>query len=130
MPGQSGNPNGRPKSTTEMKQRAASLTDLALDVIEMSVQLTRRRMEKALEILGSKNATVEELEFAKGVLDKEGLAAAQQLLDRGHGKPQQKVDIDLSSIFDEMSEEEVADYLVNAGQRVTADLLARRKARK
>jgi len=128
-PGQSGNPAGRPKSTTEMKQNFMAHTDLAQQVIFAAAEITLIRLNKALEVMRNPDATMEDIELAAGVLEKAGLDAAQGILDRGHGKPQQPIAINERDVFDEMDDAELDDYLVKTGIKVTAMMAARRKAK-
>lgn len=128
-PGQSGNPGGRPKSTTEMRQAAAAHTDLALRVKALSLEVARRKLEKALEILDDpKGATIEELELASRAIDNAALNAAQAMLDRGHGKPVAKVDLNVNDVFSQMSDEELDNYLISQGLTVVNEI--QRKAKK
>jgi Family of unknown function (DUF5681) len=66
-PGQSGNPNGRPKKTQE-------IVDLAKDNSE-------KALKKLVALIDSSD-------------DKVALAAANAILDRSVGKPKQSVDVD------------------------------------
>jgi hypothetical protein len=111
-PGQSGNPNGRPSSTTEMKQRAASLTHLAVDVKELHAEGGRLLLERAIGFLSNPKSTLDEMQWAQSVLTSRiGMEAAEAILSRGHGKPQQKVEIDSGSVLDDMDEDEKLAYL-------------------
>ncbi len=127
-PGQSGNPAGRPKSTTEMKQKAASMTDLAMNILEMQATLAQRRLQWAVDVLGAaKDHPPDIVETAlKLAGDKDLTAAAQAILDRGHGKATQKVETDRDP-FEDMSREEFDDFLLTAGKKVFDKLAGRKK---
>lgn len=126
-PGESGNPNGRPRSSTEMKQKAAAHTDTALDLVTLSAQAARTLIQRAHDVILDKNATIEKLQWAEGVIKGQtGLKAAQAILDRGHGKPQQKVDVDFNTFFDEMTPDQLDKFILDTGVDVTAAMKARR----
>jgi hypothetical protein len=130
-PGQSGNPNGRPRSTTEMKQQAASHTDTALKLKSMVTELQLKQAIIYAEMSEDPRLSVEErleaLNKAIKSIDSVGLGAAQSLLDRGHGKPQQKVEIDSRTALDEMDDDEVAVFIGKVGPQVVGLIQARRK---
>lgn len=132
-PGESGNPNGRPRSTTEMKQQAASHTDTALKLKSMVTELQLKQAIIYAEMSEDPRLSVEErleaLNKAIRSIDSVGLGAAQSLLDRGHGKPQQKVEIDSRTALDEMDDDEVAVFIGKVGPQVVGLIQARRKAR-
>jgi hypothetical protein len=67
LPGQSGNPGGRPKELEGMKAEARKFRDLALETL--------------VDICGNKRANA----FAR-------VTAANSLLDRGFGKPTQAIE--------------------------------------
>jgi hypothetical protein len=128
-PGQSGNPKGRPKSSTEMKQRAASLTDVAMDILEMQAMLAMRRLQWASDVLSAAKEHPQDVVEAALKLagDKDLTGAAQAILDRGHGKATQKVENSNADMFDEMTREEFEDFLVTAGKKVIGRLADRKK---
>lgn len=130
-PGQSGNPAGRPRSSTEMKQMAASYTDLALSVKAMTLEIQRLRLEKALDVIrNAKIHTLDEVILATSVIDSpQAMAAVNAMLDRGHGKPQQKVELDVNNAFDRMSDEELEQWVISNGAEVVAGIAAKRKAK-
>jgi hypothetical protein len=131
--GVSGNPAGRPRSTTEMKQQAASHTDTALKLKSMVTELQLKQAIIYAEMSEDPRLSVEErleaLNKAIKSIDSVGLGAAQSLLDRGHGKPQQKVEIDSRTALDEMDDDEVAVFIGKVGPQVVGLIQARRKAR-
>ena len=111
-----------------MKRRAANLTDLAMDIIEMQAVLARRRLEWAIGVLHDSKATQEEIAAALAVAEgKIGQEAAQAILDRGHGKPQQKVEVDHRHVFDELDDDEREVWMIDLGQRVMKDIQDRRE---
>lgn len=129
--GVSGNPAGRPRSTTEMKQQAASHTDTALKLKSMVTELQLKQAIIYAEMAEDPRLSVEErleaLNKAIKSIDSVGLGAAQSLLDRGHGKPQQKVEIDSRTALDEMDDDEVAVFIGKVGPQVVGLIQARRK---
>jgi hypothetical protein len=129
-PGQSGNPAGRPRSSIEMKQKAAAYTDLALEVKAMTLMVARIRLQKALDILTDPNnvPTVEDIELCSQAIDTAALGAAVAILDRGHGRPQQKVEHDLTSVFDQMTDDEVERYVLEKAGALVTGMVARKKA--
>jgi hypothetical protein len=132
-PGQSGNPNGRPRSTTEMKQQAAQSTDMALalkrQVTALQLKLSEMHAERANDPSLTPEQRIEALTAAMRCIDNVGLGAAQSLLDRGHGKPQQKVELDTRGVLDEMSEDDLAVFIGTMGPQVVALIQGRRKAK-
>ena len=97
QPGQSGNPSGRPRRQIEnLANEARKLTSLALGTLE---QICRGEMP--------------------GVTPRDRLAAANAILDRGHGKPIAPVDLlTINRKVDELSDAEFAQLdarLVAAG---------------
>lgn len=69
-PGQSGNPGGRPKKTEEQ-----------VKLEEMCRERTPEALQTILEIMG------------EGENERNRLAAAQYVLDRGWGKPKQDMEV-------------------------------------
>ena len=129
-PGEVRNPNGRPKSSTEMKQRAAAATDIAMEGIETSAQIALLQLKLAHDVLRDPTSTKEEKLAAAALMPiAEGIKSMHALLDRGHGKPQQKVEIDLNTAFEEMTEDELDDFLITVGAEVTKEMVDR-KAKK
>lgn len=128
-PGQSGNPAGRPRSTTEMKQRAAASTENALEVFELTVQLAAARLRWAVGVLNNPDAPPEDVQAALLVsMQKPGHDAAQHLLDRGHGKPQQKLEVDIPSELEGLSDDELDAHFI-ALVKVEVDDMTKRKAK-
>lgn len=68
QPGQSGNPNGRPKDTAEVR--------------ELAKKYTLQAIERLADIMDN------------GDKDAAKINAATALLDRGWGRPSQSIDID------------------------------------
>jgi uncharacterized protein DUF5681 len=129
--GESGNPAGRPRTSTEMKQIAAGHTDLALEVKRLTLQIQRSRLEVAMEILKDPDASHDlKLEAAKVIESKAAISAAVAMLDRGHGKPQQKVELDVNNAFDRMTDEELEQWLISHAAEAVAGIAAKRKAKK
>lgn len=128
-PGQSGNPAGRPRSTVEMKQRAAASTDDVMEILELRKRASLARLRSAVAVLEDPRSTLEQRAEADRLLSAADFDVADRLLDRGHGKPQQKVEIDTTSILDEMSEEEQDAYLIELTQKRIAQI-EKRKAKK
>lgn len=109
--GESGNPGGRPKTTAQMRERAASLTDLAQDVQELAMTIGKAKMERAIDILRDPNASVAMLEWAGSVIEPGALAAAHHIMERGHGKavapPPGR-----ANLFDGMTGEDIQNYII------------------
>lgn len=129
QPGQSGNPNGRPRSTVEMKQKASSYTDDAVELMGMATQLTRMRVQAALDILRDperrKTMTLDELESLGRVIDPAGLAAASHILDRGHGKPKPPADEGRHNAFEGLDDDELDDWIIAEAPAALARIKAR-----
>jgi hypothetical protein len=129
-PGQSGNPNGRPRSTTEMKQAFAGMTDLAKEIINLSGEITRLRLQRARDILvDPSKASDEEITWALGQSGTQ-LDAAQAILDRGHGKPVAKVEIDPSGFFDDLTDDELEAQVLDMSSKAVAEIAGKRKAKR
>jgi len=86
QPGQSGNPNGRPKNVGDVRRIARTYSEDALK-------------------------TLAEIMQDKDIAPPARVAAAQCLLDRGYGKPTQQVELSVSSAFDELSDEDLDEYI-------------------
>lgn len=121
-PGQSGNPAGRPKSTTAMKQMFATLTDDAFEIISLRAQLARMKLRVAVDVINDPNATPEQKLEALAIADSIGLGTVQEILDRGHGKPQQKVEMTSADVFADMTPEEKLNYIIENTPKVLAGL--------
>ena len=93
QPGESGNPGGRPKVANEVRELARAHT---VDAIK-----------KLAKIMNSKASS-----------DRDALAAANALLDRGYGKPAQDVSVTTRPLV-EMTDAEILAQL--------SDVLAVRK---
>lgn len=129
-PGQSGNPKGRPKSSLEFKHLAASKAELAFDIIAMAAEGAYRLLEQAHGILANPNSTDEDKLKARSIFsDRSLLDAAHAIIDRGHGKPTQHIETDSTSIFDDMTPDEVDDYIIDRGAKI-ANAIATRRAKK
>ncbi len=127
-PGQSGNPAGRPRSSTEMKQQFAEMTDLAREIVAMKAQLQHMRLQKALDVLSDPHTTIEDFELAVAVIEGTDMDAVNLILERGHGKALQKVEVDDKRDFEDFTTEEFDDFLITVGAKVTTRMKARRKA--
>lgn len=116
-PGQSGNPAGRPRSSTELKQMAANQTDLAFEVHRLAAELTRMRLQAAVDMLSDperrRQLTPDDLDSIGRVIDPAGLAAAAHIIDRGHGKPTQKVEAVRGGPFDDLDQAELAKWIAD-----------------
>lgn len=128
-PGQSGNPNGRPRSSTEMKNQFAEMTDLAREIVAMKAQLQHMRLQKALDVLSDPRTSIEDFELAVAVIEGTDMDAVNLILERGHGKALQKVEVDDKRDFEDLTTEEFDDFLITLGAKVMTGLKARRKAR-
>jgi len=130
-PGVSGNPSGRPRSTIEMKQQAAAATDSAIKlqrmVTELQLKLAEAHMERASDPRLTPDQRLEAITAAMKSIDSTGLAAAQGLLDRGHGKPQQRVEVDSAGALGDMDDDELAVFIGTVGPQVVGLIQARRK---
>lgn len=130
-PGQSGNPAGRPRSTTEMKQKAAAYTDTAIEVFQLAAELTRLRMRAAVDMLSDPSRrgmlTPTELDSLGRVIDPAGLAAASHLLDRGHGKPKPPEPDKRHNAFEGMDDDQLAEWIIREAPGVVAAIADRRK---
>ena len=126
--GQSGNPGGRPKTDHQMKARAANSTELALGVLERHVRLAHAKLEWAIEVLSDPQSSAQEIEAAIAVADsKVGLDAARELLDRGHGRPQQRVEVDHRSALDDIDPDQADEWLLSKSTRVLEHIIQKRK---
>lgn len=116
QPGQSGNPNGRPRSTVEMKQKASTYTDDAVELMGMATQLTKMRVRAALDMLSDpafrQTLRPEELDTLGRVIDPAGLAAASHILDRGHGKPKPPTDEGGHNPFAGLDDDELDKWII------------------
>lgn len=114
-----------------MKQLAASHTDLAIRVKSLTLEIQRLRLEKALEVITEPGKhTLDEVELAARVIEASApIVAANAILDRGHGKPQQKIDMNVNNAFDRMSDEELEQWVISHGAEVVAGIAAKRKAK-
>jgi len=128
-PGQSGNPYGRPRSSTDMKKKFTELTDLATEIIAMKAQLQHMRLAKALEIVADPKASIEDFELACSIIEATSMDAVTAILERGHGKALQKVEVDDKRDFDDLTPEEFDEVLISLGAKVMTKLKARREAR-
>lgn len=124
-PGQSGNPAGRPRSSTQMKQQAASMTDGAMRILALQQQIAERRLQAVVDILDDPNATPEQKLEALAMATNVGLDTAREILDRGHGKPQQKVEMTSADVFADMTPEEKLAYIIENTPKVLAGLKGR-----
>lgn len=99
-----------------MKQKASSYTDDAVELMGMATQLTRLRVQAALDILSDperrKTLTMDELDSLGRVIDPAGLAAASHILDRGHGKPKPPTDDGINSPFANLDDDELDKWII------------------
>jgi len=125
-PGQSGNPGGRPKSTSAMKERAASMTDDALDVLAGLLELDRLMVGAALDMARDPNVSAQDkiaaLQAAKAAVKADN---AREVLDRGHGKSQTNVAVHAANPFENLTEDETEAYV----QTAALELLELKKQR-
>jgi hypothetical protein len=91
-PGQSGNPAGRPKASAGQREAKA-----------LAKEHTAAAIATLAEILKDKKATASAR-----------VAAATAILDRGHGKPLQQVEIGEAGVFSDMSDEELEAWIDDA----------------
>lgn len=91
-PGQSGNPNGRPR-------KIEKATDTAVDSLQKAI-------ERAASLVDNEDPRI-------------ALAAAQLIIDRAMGKPKQTVENVESKKVNEMTEEEILDRLRAAATQRT-----------
>lgn len=113
-PGQSGNPGGRPKSTSAMKERAASMTDDALDVLAGLLEIDRLLVSTALDMARDQTIPAETRIAALTAAKQVKADNAREVLDRGHGKSQTNVAVTTNSPFDNLTEDETEEYVQNA----------------
>lgn len=102
-PGQSGNPNGRPRSSSEMKLRAAASTDDVMEILELRKTIVLHKLRGAVDVLNDPDASADAKAAALLALGPSDFDVVDRLLDRGHGKPQQNVAIDTNSAIDALS---------------------------
>jgi predicted subunit of tRNA(5-methylaminomethyl-2-thiouridylate) methyltransferase len=89
--GQSGNPGGRPKGIKELTELARANSKTAFERIVAMLDSTDERVV---------------------------LAAAQEILNRGFGKPSQAVDVTHRSAVEDMGEEELDAAIVELRARL------------
>jgi hypothetical protein len=94
-PGQSGNPNGRPrKYVSTLKAQGYKLAEIN-DCIQVMMAMTIEELKDAFE---NPNATVLEKTIAAAIkrsIEKGSLYSIETLLSRVYGKPKESVDMDL-----------------------------------
>lgn len=131
-PGTSGNPGGRPVGTTEMKQQAQAATESAMTALVLAAEMEKLLLQWAVDVMANPKAhTIEEIKEARaiGTGTKQGQVAIKEILDRGHGKPQQNIALSDKDVLEEMSREELENYILSKGTVVTAAMAERRKAK-
>jgi hypothetical protein len=95
-PGQSGNPNGRPrKYVSTLREQGYKLSEIN-DCIQVMMAMTIEELKDAFE---NPTATVLEKTIAAAIkrsIEKGSLYSIETLLSRVYGKPKESVDMDLS----------------------------------
>jgi Family of unknown function (DUF5681) len=95
-PGQSGNPNGRPKILKEaIKQADAEAVAQAKQIISDVKLAARELTQEAIETLKTAMSAVEAPMAAR-------VNAAQIILDRGWGKPKETVDMTVRQTLEDL----------------------------
>ena len=89
--GQSGNPGGRPRITDKK---------LVSDIRELARTHSKEALETLVAVMKSKSAS-------PGAR----LTAANSLLDRAWGKPQQTIEATVTTTFDGMTDDELRDFI-------------------
>ena len=112
-----------------MKQAFAAKTDTALDIAMMRAEIERRLLRHSLDILDNPKSTNEDKSEAFRVLSRVDLKTVDAILDRGHGKPQQKLEVDNKTAFDDMTPEEFEEYVADRSAKV-AEMMRARRGRK
>lgn len=94
-PGQSGNPNGRPrKYVSTLRDQGYKLSEIN-DCIQVMMAMTIEELKEAFE---NPNATVLEKTIAAAIkrsIEKGSLYSIETLLSRVYGKPKESVDMDI-----------------------------------
>lgn len=99
--GQSGNPSGRPKQDENLQELIRSYCPDALN---------------ALYTMLMDEKTPPRVRFA----------CANSLLDRGYGKPVQKHEVDSTTVFSEMTQDQLHEYILEKGSHVVGMVKAKR----
>jgi len=91
-PGESGNPNGRPrKYTSLLKTQGYKLSEIN-DAIQVLIQMN---LDELKEVGNNKNATILEMTVARALVKSLGngsLYSIETLLSRVYGKPKESID--------------------------------------
>ncbi len=103
--GKSGNPSGLPKDPAKIEARR-----MTRDVRELCRQNSRAAVETLIEVMKQKSAP-----------PAARVNAANSLLDRGWGKPQQIIEATVDS-YDRMSNEELIAYITSAAPVVEEEV--------
>ncbi len=94
-PGQSGNPNGRPrKYVSTLREQGYKLSEIN-DCIQVMMAMTIEELKEAFE---NPTATVLEKTIAAAIkrsIEKGSLYSIETLLSRVYGKPKESVDMDI-----------------------------------
>ena len=98
-PGQSGNPSGRPKVDKTLKALAREHTAAAI--------------ERLAAIMNDKGAS-----------PSAQVAAATALLDRGHGKPLQQLEVGDAGAFSDMDDKALDAFIANASLKLSGEARA------
>ena len=106
--GQSGNPGGRPKRPETIAKR-----ELTKDVKELAKAHSKEAVETLIAVMQDKKAP-----------HSSRLLAANSLLDRGWGKPQQTIDANVTTNFDGMTDDELRKFIAREAGAISAGNLA------
>ena len=118
QPGQSGNPNGRPKGTRDLAGYVLETTDGGKELVDALVSIARGTMPNVATQEGSRPRKDQQVRPA------DQLKAIELLLDRGFGRSPQQLDI-AHSVTDRPLEhlsDEVLRMLVANAQQLKQDI--------
>jgi hypothetical protein len=96
-PGQSGNPNGRPRKYVSTLRESGYKVSEINDCIQVMMAMTVDELKEAFE---NKNATVLEKTIAAAIkksIEKGSLYSIETLLSRVYGKPKEQVDMNVDA---------------------------------
>ncbi len=106
--GQSGNPGGRPSRPDTLAKR-----DAIKDVRELARSFSKDAVETLYAVMKDKKSP-------PGTK----LVAANSILDRGWGKPQQTIEANVTTSFDGMTDDELRAFIAREARSVSAGDLA------
>lgn len=106
--GQSGNPGGRPKRPETIAKR-----ELTKDVKELAKAHSSDAVRTLIDVMNDKKAP-------PGAR----LMAANSLLDRGWGKPQQTIEANVTTSFDGMTDDELREFIAREASTISGSNLA------